>query len=129
MGDGAEVLEGRPLLLDRVGFRIAPAVDGELGRLDFGRLPLGGRLEHLAFDADAATDIELFDVGFVVGEIGVGDDLHVAEAGAVVEFDEAEAAFGVAAGADPALQEDLFADAFLKASLCDGCPVHAILLT
>jgi len=127
--DGAQELEGGAFLLDGIGVGIAPAVDDDTGRLDFGRLALRGGFQHFAFDGDAAADVELFDFAFVVREIRVGDDLNIAEAGAVIEFDEAEAAFGVAAGADPALQANLLADRFLLTSDGDGCPVHGILLT
>jgi len=88
----------------RVG--IAPAVDDDLGRLDFGRLPFRGGYQHFAVDGDGAADVELLDLGFVVGQIAVCDDLDVAEARAVVELDEAEAPLGIAACADPAFDRE-----------------------
>ena len=42
-----------------------------------------------------------FGHGLVAGDPGVGDDLEIAEAGAVVEFEEGEC-LGIPAGADPA---------------------------
>lgn len=44
------------------------------------------------------------DFGRVVRQLGVGDDLDALEAGTVIELDERKG-FGVAAGADPSLEE------------------------
>ena len=61
-------------------------------------------------DGHAAAGRELLDLRFVVRQLRVGDDLDVGQARAVVELEEAEAALGVAAGADPAADGRLFAD-------------------
>jgi hypothetical protein len=68
--------------------------------------------EHL----DRGTGVGPGDLG-IVGEGGVDDDLQALEAGAVVELDEREG-LGIAAGADPALEEDGVGGAVaLRASL------------
>ena len=74
-----------------------------------GGLSLGRRGADFAADADAAADAEMEDLVLVVGQLAVGDDLNVAEAGAVIDFEEAEAPL-VAAGADPSLELDVLAD-------------------
>ena len=71
--------------------------------------------------------VQLLDLALVVGQLAVGDDLHVAQAGAVVELDEAEAALGVAAGANPAAKQDLAADGFDSAGVGDGDRFHKML--
>jgi hypothetical protein len=62
------------------------------------------RGDELAVHLDRGAGVGPGDVG-VVGQGGVDDDLQPLEAGAVVEFDEREG-LGIAAGADPALEED-----------------------
>ena len=123
VGDGAQNTRTSPLLLHGIR-RVGAAVDVDLRRLDLGGLPLRRRLQHFALDADAGAGRQVLDLRFVVRQRRLGDDLDVAQAGAVVEFEEAEAALGVAAGADPALQDDVFADGILAPSLGHGCPNH-----
>src|SRR5260370_13891001 len=60
----------------------------------------------------------------VVGQRILGEDLDVAEAGAVVQLDEAEAALGIAPGAHPTLQPHLAADGLHLAGLGDADLVH-----
>ena len=103
VGDGAQELEGMLLLLQRIGFRIGPAVDGHAPRLDFGGLALAGRRLDQPLDAHAASGREPLDFRFVVRQRRLGQHLDVAETRAVVEFQEAETGLGIAAGADPAL--------------------------
>ena len=98
------------LLLQRIRRRVGPAVDGDFLGQHLGRLPLGRRGADHALDGDAATGGELEDLALVVRQRGLGDDLDVAEARAVVEFEEAEAALGIAARAHPALQHAFAAD-------------------
>ena len=99
----------------------------DLARVHLGRLPLGRRRLHLALDDDAGPGVQVLDLALVVGQFARGDDLHVALARAVVELDEAEAALGVAAGADPAAEADLAADGLRGAGVGDGDRVHAAL--
>ena len=74
--------------------------------MNFGRLPLGRRGFHFALDDDAGPRVQVLDLAFVVGQFAGRDDLDVPLAGAVVEFDEAEPALGIAAGADPAAKHE-----------------------
>ena len=129
MSDGAQELERRALLLNGIRFGIGPAVDRDLRRLHFGGLTFRGRLPHRPLDGDAAAGVELFHIGFVVGQSGLGDDLDIAHAGAVIEFEEAEAPLGIAAGANPTLQKHVFANGIRQTGLGHGCPLHGILLT
>ena len=113
------------LLLQRVGLGVGPAVDGDARRpAPRSAWPLAGDALTSPIDGDAAAGGELLDFGLVVGQLAVGDDLHVAVAGAVVELEKAEAALGIAAGADPALHLDLLADRRLAASVGDRESCH-----
>src|SRR5207249_2954404 len=98
MGDGPQELEGMALFLERISLMVGIAVDGDALGVQLGGLPLGGRFFHLADDGDAGAGAEFLDLALVVGQLAVGDDLQVTLAGAVVEFEEAEAALGIAAG-------------------------------
>src|SRR5262249_45223199 len=121
---GAQELQRVALFLQRVALRVGRAVDGDAGGVDLGRLALGGGLADLPDDGDARAGGEVLDLAVVVGQPGVGDDLDVALAGAVVDLDEAEAALGVAARADPPLQLHLLADRALAARLGDADLLH-----
>src|SRR5262249_6751008 len=124
VGDGAQELEGVPLFLELVRLRVGRAVDGDGVGGHLGRLPLGRPRLDLAGDGAATAGGELVDFRVVVGQGGGGDDLHVALRGAVVDFEEVEAALGVAAGAHPALELDVFADRPDLTSLGDGDVFH-----
>ena len=67
---------------------------------------------------------ELLHFGFVVRQLRVGDDLDVGQAGAVVELEEAEAALGIAARANPALQRDRPADRSRLSRILDAQRIH-----
>ncbi|KKK62440.1 hypothetical protein LCGC14_3004300 [marine sediment metagenome] len=103
VGDGTKKLERMSLLLQRIALDVGQAVDDYLLGLDLGRLPLAGRLFDQSDHADATAGRELFDFRLVVFQFGVGDDLDIVEAGAVVELDEAEAGLAVAARTNPTL--------------------------
>ena len=92
--------------------------------LEFGGLPLAGRRPQQAGHGDAAPGRKPLDFGFVVGQRRLGDDLEVAEAGAVVEFQEAEAGLRVAAGADPAGERHLLAEMVGASGLGNGESFH-----
>ena len=103
VGDLAEELHRVALFLERVG-GVGLADHGEAGgdNLPFLAGALG--LNELAAHLEGGAGVGLGDVR-VVGQGGVGDDLDALEAGAVVELDEGEG-LGVAAGADPALEQN-----------------------
>ncbi len=82
----------------------------DLGRLDFGRLTLTGRGLDFAFHRHAATGREPFDLGLVIREGLIGDDLNVAETTTVIQLQKAESSLGIASSANPTLQADLSAD-------------------
>ncbi len=88
--------------------------------LDLGGLALAERLAEEAGHGDAAPGGEVFDLRFVVRQRAFGHDLEVAEAGAVVEFQEAEAGLRVAAGADPAGERHFLAEMFGASGLGNG---------
>ena len=110
VGPFAELLERVPLLLQRVRFGIAPAVDDQLGGVQLGGLLGAAGGLYLAAGGDAAAGREMLHFGLVVGQLRVGDDLDIRQARAVVQLQKAEAALGVAARADPALQRGCAAD-------------------
>ena len=120
MGDGPQELERMAFLLQRIRFGVGDAIDEDVFGEHFGRLSLARRGADFALDANARADGELFDFRLVVRQRGLGDDLNVAEAGAVVQFDEAEPAFRVPPGADPTLNNDILADRFGLAGSGDG---------
>src|SRR5579875_3540629 len=68
------------------------------------------------------------DLALVVGQRILGDDLDVALAGAVVDFEEAEAALGIAARTEPALQAHLSANRFDLPRLGHADFVHVFVL-
>ena len=76
----------------------------------FGALPSAARFFDLASGGNTTTSGQLFYFRFVVGQIPFGDDLDIALAGSVVDFDEAKPGFGVASSPNPALQSAGAAD-------------------
>ena len=96
------------LLLQRIRFGIGPAVDDDFGASTSVACPLPPEAFTSPSNRDAAAGGEVLHFGFVVGERAVGDDLQVGQRGAVVELEEAEAALGIAAGANPTPDADLF---------------------
>jgi len=120
MGDRAQELERVALLLQGIGLRVGRAVDGDPRGLHFGGLSLAGRLLDEPFDRHAAPGRELLDFRLIVLQARFGDDLDVAEAGAVVQFDEAETRLGIPPGADPALQDHVAADRIGTPGFGDG---------
>ena len=103
VGDAAQELEGVALFLQFVRLGVGGAVDGDGVGGHLGRLPLGRRRLDLAGDGDATAGGQVLDLRLVIGQRGGGDDLDVALRRAVIQLEEAEAALGVAPGADPAL--------------------------
>ena len=93
----------RGFFLERVG-RIGFTEDFEFLGDDFPflALTLGGY--EFAANGDRGAGAGAGH-GVVVGQGGVDDDLDAFQAGAIVELDEGKG-FGVAAGADPALEKD-----------------------
>src|SRR5262249_15378062 len=128
MGDRAQELERVSLLLQGIRFGIGPAVHGDAFRENFGRLPLSGRLPHVADDGDTGPGRQLFDLRLIVRQSAFGDDLDVAEARAVVELEEAEATLRIAASANPALELHVLADHHFLARLGDADLFHDCLL-
>jgi hypothetical protein len=102
--DFPEELERVALFLQRVGGVGLPE-DLEFGGDDLPFLALALRLHELAAHLDGGAGVGPGDLGRVVGEGGIGDDLDALEAGAVVELEERER-LRVAARADPALEQD-----------------------
>ena len=100
----AEKLQRVAFFLERVG-RIGEADDRHRLGDHFPLLALALRGHELAADLDRRAGVRVENFRRVVGELGVGDDLDALEAGAVVELDEGEG-LRVAAGADPALEEN-----------------------
>jgi hypothetical protein len=109
--DLAQVLHGVALGLHRVGLGILdPADRDHLLGAQLDGLALALRGHDLAGDADRAAGRELLhDVG-VAGQVGGDHRLQRLEARAVVDREERQPGLGVAAGADPALDDDAGAD-------------------
>ena len=100
MLDGAQELYTVALLLQGI-VRRGRALDRDLGRLKLKRLLGLGREHDLADDDERRADVLGGDLLIVGENVRVHDDLQVAEAGAVVELDEAEG-LEVADGLGPA---------------------------
>ena len=124
VSDGAEELVGVALLLERVFLGVGVAEEFDGGGVNLRGLPLRGRRLHFAVDAHARAGAEVFHDRFVVGKFARRDDLHVPLARAVVQFDEAESALGIAARANPTAQANELADALGLASLGHGDDIH-----
>ena len=95
-----------PLLLQGVRGRVGQAVDRDGRGVNFRGLSLAGRRLDHARNGDAAAGGKVLDFRLVIRQAALGNHLDVAEARAVVDFQEAEAGLGVAAGADPAVERD-----------------------
>ena len=67
-------------------------------------LPLTAGLFQHALGGDAATSRKLLDVGVVVRQITIRDDLEVGHAASIVEFKETETTFGISPRANPSLK-------------------------
>src|SRR5262249_30875736 len=65
---------------------------------------------------------------FVIGKVAIGDNLDVAEARSVIDFQEAETALRIAASSQPALEENLLAGCRGFPSLCHGYLFHFLRL-
>ena len=126
MGDGPHKLEAVLLLLQRIALGVGPAVDGHAAGLHLGGLALAGRGLHQPLDAHAAAGGESLDLAFVIFQPGLGQHLQIAEARAVVEFQEAESGLGISPGADPALQQDFSPHGLGAAGLSDRRFFHII---
>ena len=100
MLDGAQELDAVALLLQGIVRRGRP-LDRDLGRLELKRLLGLGREHDLADDDERRADVLGGDLLIVGENVRVHNDLQVAEAGAVVELDEAEG-LEVADGLGPA---------------------------
>ena len=94
-----------PLLLERVRLRVGVA-DAARRCVAWTSVacPLAGDALTSPSTTTLAPVCRCLTTALVVRQLARGDDLHVALAGAVVQLDEAEAALGVAAGADPAAE-------------------------
>ena len=84
-----------------IGFRIGPAVDLDLGGLEFHGLALGRRGGKPAADPHRAAGGEAEDILLISGQALFGNDLEVGHAGAVIDLEKGKI-LAVAAGADPA---------------------------
>ena len=94
------------------------------GRADAGQHRTAGQAGGL----DRGAGVGAEDLGRVIGELGVGDDLDALEGRAVVELDEREG-LGVAAGADPALEENGLAGGGGFVNFFDKGALHGGLVT
>ena len=73
-----------------------------LGSQNFSRLAFATGLLDFACRRDATACRQTLDVGFVVSKFARSDDLDVALARAIVDFDKAESSFGIATSPHPA---------------------------
>ena len=131
VGPGAQMLNG-PQELHAVALflqgvvRGGGALHGDLRGLQLqGLLGIGGQGHHAGDDQGRAHVLGR-DVLVIVQRAGLHDYLEIAEAGAVVQFDEAEA-LQVTNGADPAAHRDGLAGQGLAVSknFCDLCITHS----
>ena len=111
VGHRPQVLERVPLGRDRVVVGVLDPADhlDPIG-LDLEPLPLALRLDQRALDPHGAVRGQVEDLGLIVRQRRLGDDLDRVEARAVVDLEEREPGLGVAPGADPALDGDRLAD-------------------
>ena len=101
---GPQVLHRVPLGRDRVTVRVLdPADHLDAIGLDLEPLTLALRFGQRARDAHRAVRGQVQDLGLVVRQRRLGDDLDRLEARAVVDLEEREPGLGVAPRAEPAL--------------------------
>ena len=86
MGHRAQEFPGVILLLQRIRFRIGPAVNRHRAGMHFRRLPFGGRRLHDAVDRNAATGGQTPDFTVVIRQLPIGDNLQIGLRRAVVQF-------------------------------------------
>ena len=133
-GDGAEGVGARPQMGDRAQELERVALSSARDRCPTSAMPwtvtavawtsvacpLPGEAFTRPVTRDAAAGRKALDLRLVVRQAAFGDHLDVAEAGAVVDFQEAEAGLRVAAGADPAVEDHFAADRFGPAGVGNG---------
>ena len=129
IGPGAQMLDG-PQEFHTVALFLqgivggGPALHGDLGGLQLQGLLGLRRQHHGAPDDQGRAHVLRSDLLIVMQLVGAHDHLQIAEAGAVVELNEAEG-FHIPDGAGPAAHGDLLAaQLFLIGK--DGCDFHAI---
>jgi len=111
VGHLAQVLEAVALLLERIALGILdPADHLDLRRQHLDGLSLARRLAQLALDPHGAAGHEVEHLALVVPQRALRDDLDAAQARAVIDVEEREAALGVATRANPSLHRDGRAD-------------------
>ena len=114
--DGAQKLGGVAFFLQRIVLRRL-AYQLERSRLHFPALAGGGRGDEFAAHLHRGAGAHLGD-RLIAGNGGIGDDLEVAQAGAVVEFDKGKR-LGIAAGADPPGHLELLTGFFALQDMLD----------
>ena len=111
VGHRPQVLHRVPLGRDRVTVRVLdPADHLDAIGFDLEPLTLALRLDQRAGDANGTVRGQVQDLGLVVRQARLGDDLDRLEARAVVDVKEREPGLGVAPRAQPALDDDRCAD-------------------
>ena len=129
VGAGPQVLDGPQefhavaLFLQGI-VRRGPALHGDLGSPQLQGLLGLRRQHHGAPDDQGRAHVLSRDFLIIMQFIGAHDHLQIAEAGAVVELDEAEG-LHIPDGAGPAAHGDLLAAQLLLVGK-DGCDFHAI---
>ena len=127
MLNGPQELHAVALFLQGV-VRGGGALHGDLRGLQLqGLLGIGGQGHHAGDDQGRAHVLGR-DVLVIVQRAGLHDYLEIAEAGAVVQFDEAEA-LQVTNGADPAAHGNgLTGERFAVCkNFCDFCVTHSLI--
>ena len=84
-----------------------PAMHDQRRRLNFCRLSLATRLFHQTFDGNTASGGQLFDLTFVIRQVGIGDDLDVRHARTIVQFQETEATLRITSRPNPTLKTNV----------------------
>ena len=105
VGNGPQKLRGVAFLLQRIGL-VGMAVHRDLRCLHLPLLSPALRLDQLPLYPHRGAGVQRLDVGGVIVEIGVGDDLQALETGAVIQLDEGET-LAVAPRPHPTLHQHL----------------------
>jgi hypothetical protein len=111
-----EIIRGKPIHLH--GFR-----------LDLDRLPFALTGHHDTFHPNTGTRAKLLDVGFVIGQCPISDDLQILQTRAVVDLHKGKIAFGIATRANPAAHRHPITNRRLVEYLLHAMNLHGRLRT
>ena len=121
MREGAQKLEGMPLLLQRIIFRdSADHLDAQ--RLQFEPLTLSGRIDEFTGCGYRVAGLDVAQFSFEILEFGSSDDLKARETRAIADLEKRDS-LRVARGAHPTAQRHHPTRGFPREDLSNGLAI------